>query len=384
MAIALKDTFTSTGAKFHAHQEAMTRLRNGQGQPITTHIMPCDVCQHQCAFCSVQTREGNTLLFSTMRSYLETLVGYGLKAVIISGGGNPILYRCPETKAGFNELVAMIRGFGLEIGCITNGMPLREYEGGRRSWRNVSPEMLDELTWVRISMAGLDHKEQCVYVPDVDPDRTTLGFSYVLHDIYTVPEEPNHGKVSTEADLIPLGGIQKVTGIRWAKDRIPELTEQIRSYVLEYRPRYVRCLPNCLQPDLLPSRCKTLQDMANQIDPNVVFVQYKPPNPHTACWLGYIHPVLNSDGWIYPCDSVTLNTDVREPGQHDFGSAWRVCRWDEVSRLYDQPIKSLIDDPKKRCPGCVFGTGNSILDGVVKGTEEFPPPLVEPEHVNFI
>jgi hypothetical protein len=105
-------TFTSTGAKMFAHQQAMTNLRNGKGQPIVTHLMPTDVCQHSCAFCSVQTREGNVLPLSVMRGYLELLVPLGLKAVIISGGGNPILYRCPDTKVGFDALVEMVAGFG--------------------------------------------------------------------------------------------------------------------------------------------------------------------------------------------------------------------------------------------------------------------------------
>lgn len=175
----LLQTFTSTGSKLFAHQQAMRHLRNGRGQPIVTHVMPTDVCQHTCAFCSVQTRDGNVLRLAEMEAYLRILVGYGLKAVIISGGGNPILYRCPETGAQFDQLVAMVRGFDLEIGLITNGMPIMRDSLGRKVWRNVAGSTLDELTWVRISMAGLDHHEKCVYVPDIDPLKTTLGFSYV-------------------------------------------------------------------------------------------------------------------------------------------------------------------------------------------------------------
>jgi len=32
--MSLNDTFTSTGHKFFAHQEVMTKLRNGRGQPV--------------------------------------------------------------------------------------------------------------------------------------------------------------------------------------------------------------------------------------------------------------------------------------------------------------------------------------------------------------
>jgi MoaA/NifB/PqqE/SkfB family radical SAM enzyme len=376
----LTGTFTSTGEKLFAHQEAMRRLRNGQGQPIVTHLMPTDICNHSCAFCSVQTRAGNVLPLSTMRAYLEILVPLGLKAVILSGGGNPILYRDPETHVGFDALVAMVRSFGLDVGLITNGAPLRRYPCGRQSWKTVAPETLDELTWVRISMAGLDHAEEEVYVPDIDESRTTLGFSYVLHDIYLSPGEPNHGKVSTVPDVMIYGSTGKP---RRAEERIPLLTQQIRSYVWSYRPRYVRLLPNCLEPTLIERRCTLLQEMANDIDPSVVFVQHKPPRAPSACYLGYVHPVLNSDGYVYPCDSVVLNTDARKPGEHDFGSAWRMCRWDEVGGLYERPIRSLIHDPAQQCPGCVFTRSNALLDSVVQGAET-PAPIGDVEHVNFV
>lgn len=382
--VALKSIFTSDGSKFFAHEEAMRKLRNGQGQPITCHTMITDHCAHQCAFCSVHNRAKNVLPMSTIEGFLKILLRYGLKSVIISGGGNPILYRCPETKAGFNEVVQMMNGMGLEVGLITDGMAMKEYPGGRRSWRTVYPETLDMLTWVRISMAGLDHEEDAVFVPDIDPAKTTLGFSYVYHDIYACPEDDRHGKVSTIEDLIqiagPLSEEEKRKRMTAGQDRLPKLTEQMRHYVETYKPRYLRLLPNCLEILRIAGRCEELKRVAEAIDPNVVFVQNKPPQPHTACWLGLIHPVLNSDGYCYPCDSVVLN----EEAGHKFASPWRMCHWSEIGQLYERPIKSLIADPQKQCPGCVFGSSNVILDGVVKGTIDATPPAEMPEHVNFV
>lgn len=379
----LKDNFTSSGAKLFYHQETMRKLQNGQGQPIVTHLMPTDTCQHTCAFCSVQTRAGNSLPLADMAAYLDILVGYGLKAVILSGGGNPLLYRCPITGADFNALVAMIAGKGLDIGLITNGMPLQTYESGRRSWRRLSPELLDMLTWVRISMSGLDHKEEQVFVPDIDPTKTTLGFSYVYHDLYDCPEEPNHGKVSTQGDLIRFADLglvgAKAPTIR-GSDRLPRLTQQLGHYVEQHRPRYVRLVPNCLEPWLIGERCLELKQVAESIDPEVVFVQYKPPAAPNACYLGYVHPVLNSDGYVYPCDSCVLN----EKAGHKFANPWRVCHWSEVARLYEEPVRSLVD-PKKLCPGCVFTTSNLLLERVVDGSIPLSEMQSGPvEHPNFV
>ena len=385
---AINDTFTSTGHKFFAHQEVMAKLRNGQGQPVVTHVMLTDVCNHSCAFCSVQARAGDSLPFDDVLAYLDILRGYGLKAVILSGGGNPILYRCKATGSNFNDIVAAIHARDLEIGLITNGMPLHKYGSTwshdrsmytmRESWATVLPETLDKLTWVRISMAGLDHEERCVHVPDVDSRLTTLGFSYVAHDLYKEPADPHHGKVSTRPDL--LSG-DKDRAPDWPFEaRMDELTEQIRFYVETYRPKYVRLLPNCLEPAMIDYRCEQLQAMANRIDPSVVFVQHKPPAAPRACYLGYVHPVLNCDGYVYPCDSCVLN----EAAGHSFANPWRICRWQDVASVYDAPVRSLIADPARTCPGCVFTRSNEILGGVVDGTADLTPPGEQPDHVNFV
>jgi len=112
----LLQEFTSTGSKLFFHQEAMQKLRNGKGQPVVSHVMLTDVCNHSCAFCSVQARAGDSLAFDDVMAYLDILIKYGLKAVILSGGGNPILYRCKKTGKNFNHVVSEINERGLEMG----------------------------------------------------------------------------------------------------------------------------------------------------------------------------------------------------------------------------------------------------------------------------
>lgn len=389
--LQLADTFTSRGNKFWNHPEALEGLRNGSPKPVVSHIMLTDTCQHTCAFCSVATREGNHLLPEVIIRYIDLLLPLGLKAVILSGGGNPILYKHKSQDYGdrdwdFNDVVDHLHKKGLQIGVITNGMPLEEYvmpfpQTNRRSWKTVDPSTLDKCTWIRISMSGLDHKENEVFVPDVDHSKTTLGFSYVAHDIYEVPEEPNHGKVSTLEDLALYRNPAEPSSFRHRRtfdDRIPDLTTQIRAVVNEHHPRYVRLLPNCLEVDKIKGRCEQLQAIADAIDPSVVFVQYKPPEAPPACWLGYLHPVLNSDGYVYPCDSCVLN----KAAGHKFAEPWRMCRWDEIGNLYAQPARSLIKDPAKQCPGCVFTRSNLLLQTIVDGAPLQPGGEVE--HPNFV
>ncbi len=391
--MSLRDEFTSTGGKLAFHHEAMKSLKSGKGQVITCHVMCTDICSHSCAFCSVGQRVGDVLPFSTVTGFIEKLIPRGLRSVILSGGGNPILFRCKETGKNFNDVVNWIHGKGLEIGLITDGMPMKVYPCGRESWKLVSPETLDKLTWIRISMAGMDHDEREVYVPDIDRTKTTIGMSYVAHDIFYEPADKAHGKVSTPGDLITIGAEREKLPAPWLfNDRIGELTEQLSFYATTYRPKYIRLTNNCLEPSTLNDRCDQLEAMAKIInfnaDDEVAFVQKKNPKAPNGCWMFYVHPVMAPSGMVYPCDSVViaaaaLGYQEGKPN-HKFDEKWAICHWTEVDKIFDAPVRSLIDS-QKWCGGCLFSQQNAVLESVVSGTANLSLPMVPtPEHVNFV
>lgn len=393
--LPLKESFTSTGQKLFFHQEALQALRDGSGKPIHAWLAAHDLCNHKCTFCSVGERAGDVLSFNVIKSYFETLARLGLKAVTLSGGGNSILYKCRETGADFNDLVDFLYGLGLQIGVITNGMPMKDYPSDhfeiddkfgyleqvrvtvhRNSWKAVTPETLDKMTWCRISMSGLDHnhKEQEVFVPDFDQSKTTLGFSWIMSDSYEEPSH-KHGWVSTPEDIrTPMENRKTVM----AEERMPWIEERIAHYVHEYDPAYVRLLCNCLEPQKIPERHRLLSEMAYRIDPNIVFSQNKPPRQPQKCWKVLPHPCLNADGFVYPCDSTVLNKSAG----HKFGSAWRICRADQIGELYADPSK--FDMPDGICPGCVFADQVDMLHAIVGGVPTPLPSGPVPEHVNFV
>jgi hypothetical protein len=86
-----------------------------------------------------------------------------------------------------------------------------------------------------------------------------------------------------------------------ALDRLPWIESQVRHYVETYQPAYTRLLCNCLQPDQIPERHRVLTEMAQRINPAIVFSQFKPPRqPKKNCAKIYPHPCLNADGFVYP------------------------------------------------------------------------------------
>lgn len=401
----LDTSFTSTGAKLFHHQEAMAALRDGKGRPISAWCAPTDVCNHRCAFCSVGERVGDVLRFEQIKNFIDQLVPRGLKSITFSGGGNPLIYKCKESGATIETVIEYAYGQGLEVAMITNGMPLETWyetktgwwkpfpqtkgewvkmpedakdtgvrRPDRKSWKNLSPRHLDMLTWCRISMSGLDHnhKEQEVFVPDFDPTKTALGFSWIMSDSYEEPTH-KHGWVSTPEDVKTEGG--KFID---AEERLPWIEERIKHYVEKHNPRYVRLLTNCLQPERIASRHAILQEMAARISPNIVFSQNKPPRQPKKCFKVLTRPCLNACGGVFPCDSVVLS----KTAGHKFGNKWRICSWNEVGDMLDHPEKYQM--PENICPGCVFADQTDLINEIVNGRETPMPEGAPPEHVNFV
>ena len=380
----LDTSFTSTGAKLFHHQEAMQALRDGKGRPISAWCAPTDVCNHRCAFCSVGERVGDVLRFEQIKNFIDQLVPRGLKSITLSGGGNPLIYRCKESGATIETVIEYAYNQGLEVAMITNGMPLVDYSSEedigfgketrvRKSWKNLSPRHLDMLTWCRISMSGLDHnhKEQEVFVPDFDPIKTALGFSWIMSDGYEEPTH-KHGWVSTPEDVKTEGG--KFID---AMDRLPWIEECIKHYVEKHNPRYVRLLTNCLQPERIASRHAILEEMAARISP-VCFSQNKPPRQPKKCFKVLTRPCLNACGGVFPCDSVVLS----KTAGHKFGNQWRICSWNEVGDMLDHPEK--FNMPDGICPGCVFADQTDLINEIVNGRETPLPEGAPPEHVSFV
>ncbi len=369
--------FTSTSSKIPWHRDIIDGLHENRGVPKVTGLFISDYCQHTCAMCSTANRGRQVLEFHKIKTYINQLVPLGLKAVILSGGGNPILYKDKTSGADFNDIVDWLYSQDLQIGLISNGLKMQQYPCGRKSWVTVRPETLDKLTWIRISLSGWDHGEE-IEIPDINPDVTALGGSWVYHDQYLEPKD-RHGKVSRPEDLqTPLLPGEEATRVKWGRDKLPEIKERLKVLLRDHPFTYIRTLPNCYEIDKIPERCKELEAMAVEIDPRVM-VQFKPPSPHTVCLLGYSHPVCWPSGEITPCDSVTLlDASNRSQG----GSAYVIAKWDTIGELYKQPVHSLID-PMVHCQKCVFGTQNRTLDAIWKGAD--PQPVgTEPRHKNFI
>ena len=188
--------YTSTGIKFWKHPNQMNEFKDdGKNTIISTHISPEGSCNLNCSYCSVKKRsKTHRIELNTIKDYIEKLMTRGLKAVIITGGGEPLLY--PH----INELTQWIKEKGLSLALITNG---------------TCTDKLDDwsvFSWVRVSINEIPNWKERISLPvDKISKDTTIGCSYIIDT-----------------------------------DRLIEIKDDLSFMLDKLNAEYLRLLPNCL------------------------------------------------------------------------------------------------------------------------------------------
>jgi MoaA/NifB/PqqE/SkfB family radical SAM enzyme len=345
----LERIYTSTSTKLLQHMDRLQEARTkGHWRPITLQLAPTDRCNLDCIFCSVKHRnfeqvEGlvkkygrnvvvgkpkekpDELSMEQIKTAVEDLMSVGpLKSVEVTGGGDPTMY--PQV----NELIDYLHGKGLEVGMITNGLLVKKV---------LKPSTLDKLTWLRVSLSYLD-KENFYTPPEVVDDidlpkiKGVLGFSYVWNEF------------STEQKL----------------EKIAQLAER-------YGVRFVRIVPNCLNVEEQARFKQTvnahIENINKKFGKEVLFFQTKDYSVHPNCYIGWLKPYLNCDGYFYHCSAVPLYNQKFTPH-------WRMGAYNEVRKIWSQkgPFNACKCEPGK----CFYAEQNRILDSL----------FVNVPHKNFV
>ena len=325
-----ENKYTSTGIKFWRHRGAMDSYRRGEPETIiSTHISPEGHCNLSCSYCSVSRRKINERIeLSTIKNYVLTLKKFGLKAVILTGGGEPTLY--PQ----FNELITWLAEQNLSVALITNGTNINR----------VKPELWKIFSWVRVSLNFFAGWKESIHFPEING---VLGASMVY--------------------------------IGQSVDEIKELAAFIPD-----RVKYIRVLPNCLhEQEKLLREHERIEKVLRAVDDKRFFQQFKIHEvPRAAiCHQAYFRPYLSevNGGTVFPCDSLVLNE-----AQAHFNERYSICAAADAEKFLRRDIQMSFN-PTQDCRGCVFaGNVNLLDDWFYRGTnhfDEYKEPLTHEEFV---
>jgi MoaA/NifB/PqqE/SkfB family radical SAM enzyme len=303
----------STTVRMLEHIDRFPEIKKGKIRPITIHLAPTDSCNLECEWCSTAKRGKNVLKFNEVKGIIDTYVDLGIKSLEITGGGDPTVYPYLADTIHYAKDEKNI-----DVGMITNGLLLDR----------VEETALKKLTWLRISLSGLEFNQDSDYFNlDVERFPEFVGTSFV----FTTKTLQNSflSRVNKVADYLKAKYIRvvpncyNVNDIQWTKQIAPKLIEQFPKMML-------------------------------QVKDNTT-----PPK----CYWKYIKPFVNADGYVYQCSTNSLFKGY-------FSEDWRVCHWTEVKEIYEKQIFSF---DTSKCPYCFFTNQNQLIQDL----------MIDVKHKNF-
>ena len=310
-----ESVYTSTGIKYHRACQVFESLRQGIGRPQSLQVSLTNRCNLSCVFCSVAERDlKQEWDYVELRKAIDSFISVGIKTIEFSGGGEPTLY--PD----FKQVVSSCYSRGLKIGLITNGLRLIDYQ-----------DILSFFTWIRISMIALDYQDE-IDLPEF-PLNVTIGMSYVVG--------------------------QKVYGNDHRRYKEMDVLNRIKEYAKRYNADFVRLVPDChSDKDEMLELHKYYDKLCNELG-HPFFFQHKMPEQAKICYLDSVKPWLEVDGYVYPCNAISLQAD----SLFSFYPKYRICHWTEIEKYYrNRGNQSLKTDS---CNYCVFTNNNEIISELI-------------------
>lgn len=120
---------------------------NWQNQPpITAEIDPSNLCNSNCVWCmfkNYRNQVPTSISKNAMTSIIKELGNFGVKAIVFTGGGEPLM-----NNEVFPEAFHIIKDFKMQCGLVTNGLCIRPY----------IDNIKETCTFVRFSLDAAKHE----------------------------------------------------------------------------------------------------------------------------------------------------------------------------------------------------------------------------------
>ncbi len=307
----LTQKYGSWGDKLLQHTDVLDGIQNRREfKPITIQIAPTEVCDSGCPFCSVSQRPlKSSMPFEMIAQVLGDFRDLGAKAVEITGGGNPMLYRrkLRSSSADINDIIALASGMGYGVGLITNSHKLGK----------LRPASAAMLAWVRVSLIKLDEGVAPAEYDFGHIPYEKLAFSYIIYEAEAGSPGPKEGKPYAGTDT----------------DTVEAMAELVR---LHPRVKFVRLVGNCLVKGQVKVRDQW-RDVFDAIDTQGKFFLKDIGDNDDAfasgCYVGMIRPYVaaspEGDGsyHVYTCTSHVLQ-------KRTYDLDYALCRAEDITQAW--------------------------------------------------
>ena len=126
------------------HPDVVARWMRGENiYPIEIEISPSGSCNHRCIFCAVDYigYQPSFLDKDIILRDITQMSGKGLKSVICSGEGEPLLNK------NMPDIANEIKACGIDVAMSTNGVLFT---------KDIIDECIQAFTWIRFSVASME------------------------------------------------------------------------------------------------------------------------------------------------------------------------------------------------------------------------------------
>lgn len=314
-------------AKLLNHPTALAHWQRGEpGSLVTAELDLTNRCNNLCPGCAGgRAVNAATLDKAEVQDYVQQLWDAGAKAVIFTGGGDPLVHRDAV------DLMAFAKTLGLDVGLITNGLALTAKKSHR---------LVQICTWIRVS---LDAGGPAMY-------KLTHGVDCFVSILDRVGELVAAKKATGSTCTIGLGYLTGPATLSGMETFLQHATALGVDYA-QFRPFHgdltdIRPAFEALQKRY-PVATASLQKYAHFADAD--------KRPYGECHGRHFTTVIGADANVYVCCHMRGNPkyalgNLRE---HTFAEIWArrhtvridfqdcplFCRLDECNRLLNELIK---------------------------------------------
>lgn len=351
------------------HPGRLEDLRSGgRCKPLHIHLMPQNLCNHDCHFCSYRLSNWkNSELFDdkqqipweVLEPALEQARELGVEAIEWTGGGEPLIYRWREA------LLDKITELRFDLGLVTNGTAVTDDLADRIAavpgwkWARVSIDAGERLTYMKVRDVKWNHWDRAWGAVSRIRERMTrpdqrLGCGFVLtHD--------NFSEVLRFCRTAKLMGADNVRlGLRFGPEANDYYEERMLATAIDQAQEAKRELEDetFSVHDVFASRLHDQEHMTQD---------------YASCYTKDLVCVIGGDSCVYTCCTLafTPSGKVGDLRERSFKEIWG----------QHQFFKTF--DPRKRCQcQCVYRDRNLAMIEMVRDDH---PPEPDPDaiHTNF-
>jgi MoaA/NifB/PqqE/SkfB family radical SAM enzyme len=277
------DTYKPGLKKLIHHQEHLAKIEKGEiVGPIHVSVFPNNFCQLDCPYCCFRETERNTeeLSLDDFCRAVDILTFYGLKALELSGGGDPLLW------SSFIPAVEYVYQKGLKLSLVTNGLALK----------NIPQETLEKFTWIRPSIQSTVYAKRIAM--DWIPNNVKKSMSFIVHNEKTLKEIKKLYEFAKETNTII-----RIAPIRPCKEEW----------------------------------VKVVEDEVAKYGKPLLFFEKEYGSP-LGCYMIWVRAAIDWRGNFLPCPSIELTFEHFGKIPEDFG----VCKINEMGNwLKENPVHDL-------------------------------------------